>query len=218
MFKITPPSFSEWDTSKLDPRRRKYLDSGMSFDEIVQRVVSRIEITEVSIKPYCRPDRGEPEDARQVIFVIRVEPKTCDLVYNAPDGLRGRYWQSPDDGFLATRQIIDGVLHDLISFAERNPPEPIGKAAPMNRCDIRVSLTCPSAKVWPYEKGTSFLTNYYELKVKRWFDISASETAMWRRTPTDGQFEIKGAIVGTDHTEYIPKKDRSCQIHRCGFT
>lgn len=39
-------------------------------------------------------------------------------------------------------------------------------------------------------------------------------------TPRGGEWEIKGAILGSDRTEYIPegKRDRSCQIHRYGFT
>jgi len=44
---------------------------------------------------------------------------------------------------------------------------------------------------------------------------------MWRQSPTTGDIEIKGALSRTvDLTEYIPqgKRDRSCQIHRFGYT
>jgi hypothetical protein len=33
---------------------------------------------------------------------VNVGHVTCDLLYNAPDGLRGRYWQSRDHGIMAS--------------------------------------------------------------------------------------------------------------------
>lgn len=138
--------------------------------------------------------------------------------------VRGRYWQSPDRGLLATRFLIDTMLPALMSFARENPPTPRGRAAPMAIEDIRASLQAPSAKVWPRETdkdGTLLKCDY--LNVPRW--IESEQTAelnngMWRRSPTGGELEIKGAILGTDGTEHVPEKkqDRSRQIHRSGFT
>jgi hypothetical protein len=95
------------------------------------------------IKPYKNPARGETKEARQVIFRVRVSHQTSDLLYNAPDGLRARYWQSPDHGFLATRHLISMLLPALILFAERNPVTPICKAVPIELKDIRTSLEAP---------------------------------------------------------------------------
>ena len=72
--------------------------------------------------------------------------QTCDLIYNAPDGMRGRYWQSPDHGFAATKHLIGGLLPKLISFADE-PPAPPEKCAPMSVDDIKASLNGMSAKV-----------------------------------------------------------------------
>lgn len=57
-----------------------------------------------------------------MIFLICVGDETCDLLYNASDGLRGRYWQSPDHGFGATKYLIGKFLPALISFAKQTPP------------------------------------------------------------------------------------------------
>ena len=89
---IRPPSRTEWDTSGLSAERRAYLDDGLSFEEIAARVIENATVICSRIEPYERPPRGErKKDGRQIIFVVRVAPETCDLLYNAPDGMRGRY-------------------------------------------------------------------------------------------------------------------------------
>jgi len=211
--------------SELPAKRRAYLDVAVSFEEIASRVLIEMKIIRVAIEPYRMPSPGELKNARQVLFLICVGDETCDLFYNARDGLRARYWQSPDHGFGATRHLIDNLMPPLISFAESNPPIPIGKAAPMASKDIKTSLEAPSAKIWPRERdddGTSLLTDH-QLMVLRWEENgphASINKGLWRRTPRGGELEIKGAILGLDATEYIPrgKRDRSCQIHRFGFT
>jgi hypothetical protein len=206
--------------SELSAKRLPYLNSGLSFEGIASRVLDQMQIIRVSIRPYEMPAPGEPKDARQIIFLISAGDEICDLFYNAPDGLRARYWQSPDHGFDATRHLIEKLLPSFISFAEQKPPSPVGKVAPMASKDIRASLEAPSAKIWPWERDdscTSLLAEH-PLMVPRWYENEPD--GMWRLTPRGGELEIKGAILGPDSTEYIPqgKRDRSYQIHRVGFT
>jgi hypothetical protein len=107
--RIRTPFSSEWDTTQLPAERRAHLDSGLSFEQMVSRVLTEMKIIRVSVKPYEMPAPGEPKDARdarQIIFLLGVADETCDLLFNAPDGLRGRYWQSPDHGVDATKYLI----------------------------------------------------------------------------------------------------------------
>jgi hypothetical protein len=186
-----------------------------------------MQVIRVGIKPYNTPARGEAKDARQAIFLIRVGEEICDLLYNAPDGLRGRYWQSPDHGFGASTHLIDTLSRKLIAFADANPPTPIGKAAPMTSKDFAASLAAPSAKIWPRERNDKdeslLLLTEHQLLVPRWRENerhAVINKGEWRKTPTGGELEIKGALLARDTTEYLPegKRDRSCQIHRFGFT
>ncbi|WP_334398841.1 hypothetical protein [Bradyrhizobium sp. AZCC 2289] len=184
-----------------------------------------MKIIRVAVEPYRTPAPGEPKNARQALFLICVGDETCDLFYNGRDGLRARYWQSPDHGFGATRYLIGNLMSSLISFAENNVPIPVGKAAPMASEEIKASLDAPSAKIWPRERddnGNSLLADH-QLLVLRWEENephASINKGMWRRTPRGGELEIKGGILGPDGTEYIPtgKRDRSCQIHHFGFT
>ncbi|MBR1227025.1 hypothetical protein JQ600_19020 [Bradyrhizobium sp. AUGA SZCCT0176] len=219
---IKPPSRTEWDTSALVANGRTYLDDGLSFKEIAARVIESATVISSRIEPYCTAPRGE-EDGRRIIFVVRVAPQTCDLLYNAPDGMRGRYWQSPDHGFAATKHLIDRLLLTLMSFADE-PPAPPKKCAPMSVEDIKASLEGLSAKVWPRERDDDQKPLWVDdqLKVLRWeqYEEDSAKGRQWRRSFISSDLEIKGAFIGIDQTEYIPedKRDRSCQIHRFGFT
>jgi hypothetical protein len=221
---IRRPDKTELDTLALSAKRRAYLDDDLSFEEIALRVIERAEVISNKIEPYDTAPSGE-KDGRQIIFIVRSELQTCDLLYNAPDGMRGRYWQSPDHGFAATKHLIAGLLPKLMSFAGEHPPTPPEGVAPMSAEDINASLESISAKVWPRENDDNdkWLFGDDQLKVPRWKNnekFAKTHIGWWRQSPTTGDLEIKGALIGTDRTEYIPagKRDRSCQIFKFGFT
>lgn len=222
---IRPPSKMEWDTSRLWATGRAYLDNDdLSFKEIASRVIESATVISNRIRPYDDAPPGE-EDGRQIIFIVRVEPQTCDLLYNAPDGMRGRYWQSPDYGFAATKLLISGLLRTLMLFSERHPPMLPKRCAPMAAEDIKVSLKSISAKVWPreHDDNGNWLFKVDQLKVLRWEQNEGrgEKGPMWRQSPTGGDIEIKGALIRpVDQIECMPegKRDRSCQLHRFGYT
>lgn len=222
---IRKPFATEWDTSQLPEGRLRYLEAGLSFDEMADQIQANSDVVHVETKPYCRPARGEPENARQIIFRVRCGKQASDLLYNSRDGLRGRYWQSPEHGFVATHHLISSLTPALLSFAERNPPK-VQKGVPeMTIEHIRWSLAAPSAKVWPRERDSdaNSLLEADVLKVPRW--VKNEERAEynqreWRKSPRGDELEIKGGLLGSDGTEYLPegKRNRSWQIHEFGYT
>lgn len=215
---IRPPTRTEWDTSRMG---RAYLDASLHFEEIAAEAADRAAIVGGKIEPYRdrapEDDQNEARRARQAILVAKIDHKTCNLLFNAPDGMRGRYWQSPEHGFLATRHLISNLLPKLLAFAEQNTLEIIDKAEPMTLDEMRTSLELPTAKVWPIEKWENGA-----LIVKRWVENEkgAPSGGMWRRSPTGDSVEVKGALLGKDDMEYVPKhkRYRSCQIFHYGYT
>lgn len=221
---MRPPQKAEWDTSQLSPER-SHLNSGLSFEEIASRVAATAEVFRVGIKLYETPARGEPKHARQVTFLLRANPQACDLLFNAPDGLRGRYWQSPDHGFLATKHLIGELIPALKAFAEAEPPALCPDAAGMTIADIVASLAAPSAKIWPreFDDDRNWLLKADNLAIPRWAGSEKQaeiNQGLWRQSQVTDQLDIKGAILGADGTEYIPahKRYRSYQIFKFGFT
>ena len=224
---LKPPDSLQWIVHGLSPDRQGRLEAGLSFEKIASRVRTNAQIVSSKIEPYDTPPTGE-EDGRQIVFAIHLDLDVSDLLWNARDGLRGRYWQSPDYGFLANRHILGELTPKLLSFVEHHHPALITrrgkKPNPMNATDISASLGGVSAKIWPREytddRSKNLLSNDH-LEVSRWANKSHPQNpGRWRKSPAFGDWEIKGALLGLDRTEFIPesKLDRSCQIHQFGFS
>ena len=222
------PGSEKWDTSSLPECRRAYLDSGRSFEEIVGQLVEEAEVRRAWIDPYRTHPTGTPKETRQVCFRLSICPATFDLLYNSPDGLRGRYWQRPDLGDHATHYLITCLKPKLLKSAAGNPPKIIPPAGDMNIEEIEASLDAGSAKVWVREKddeGNTKIDSKSELQltVLRWMqneNKAGNKGPLWRWTPIDDEIEIKGALLTPEGVETIPecKQNRSCQIHLFGFT
>ena len=221
------PSSAEWDTSLLPGSRRAYLDSGRSFEEIARSGAVEAKVLKLWSERYRDRPKNVSNGARQVCFRVQVSKQTYDLLYNAPDGIRGRYWQDPCAGDLATRSLISCLEPILLGFAERNPS--VGAASDViGLQEVCASLRAKSAKVWVREKDDAGNTKIApnsgpQLKVHRWEQNEAligSKGPLWRWTPCDDEIEIKGAILDAMGMEHIPeiKRDRSLQIHQYGFT
>uniref|UniRef100_UPI001AEC5E1D hypothetical protein n=1 Tax=Bradyrhizobium liaoningense TaxID=43992 RepID=UPI001AEC5E1D len=146
-----------WDTSNFSAERREYLDGDLAFEAIARSIASEATVLRTWLEPYHTANpRNHPErSARQVCFRVSVYPQTFDLFYNSSDGLRGRYWQEPELGFEATKQVIRLLRPNLMRFAEANPPgfERRSKfASEMGLADVGISLDAPSSKVWVGEE------------------------------------------------------------------
>jgi hypothetical protein len=216
------PKSDEWDTSNLPTQRRAYLDQGLSFEDVTASTVSQAQVRKNWIKPY-RDAPEELKNYRQACFRVFVGYQNCDLIYNAPDGLRGRYWQSPDIGFLATRHLIGALKPKLLEFTKDNPAKifpPNTNIKEMTIDEVRASLDAISAKVWVRE---NISYDRPQLTVRRWElneNVLGGKGILWRWTAYEDEIEVKGALLDPAGSETIPdgKRDRSCQIHYYGFT
>jgi len=193
---IRRPFSDEWDISGLPTDRREYLDADPNFEDIAARACAELRVVRGSIKRYKSPATGEPKNARQVVFRVEFSGTTNDLLWNARDGLRSRYWQSPEHGYEATKHLIVALLPKLIAFAKENDPAVCKGAAEMTWGDISASLEAPSAKIWPLERDDdgNGLFCVQQLVVPRWAsnEERAPNKAMWRQTPVASFLEIKG--------------------------
>ena len=219
-FTTSPPSASEWQfASEMPSERQARPMEGRSFEDIASDIVRRCTVIGVELRPYStsRVDR----DARQIVFRIGLgDTALCDAFFNAPDGLRGRYWQSPYAGDAATRHFIEAWTPGLLEFFAASPPSVPPKVTSMTSEDVAVSLGCPSAKVWPYERDAQGQIDLTEggafLDVVKW---RAAVNRNWRWTPEGRDLEIKGALIKPDRSERVPvgKRMRAHDIHANGF-
>lgn len=216
------PGPGEWDVSALLAAGREYLGARVSFEDISADIVAHAVVHEGWIEPYRNNPGNVDPRTRQICFRVGTSYRSCDLFYNAPDGLRGRYWQAPECGDQATRHLIDLLRNHLLTFASDTPLSVGGKAAEMHRADVEASLSAPSAKVWIRESTIS-IESGPQLLVRRWEGNESkpgNKVRLWRWTPYECAIDLKGALVDPVGTEHVPdsKRDRAHQIHCFGFT
>jgi hypothetical protein len=154
---------------------------------IAALIFAQLEITKYWIKPLETPPKtpGFPKDFQQACFRLHVSNEAFDLFHNAPDGLRGRYWQSPDIGFLATRHLIQVLSWKLLTYAAEKSTCLENKAKEMTVDEVRASLAAPSAKVWVRERddqGNLIISTKDEARliVPRWEENEEVKPALAR--------------------------------------
>ena len=211
------PLEAEWSVRAFPASRRRYLESRISFEDIASSTTTRGSIVSAVIKPY----RSHlSSGSRQVVFRLKVGRKNCDLFFNSADGMRGRYWRSPEIGDSAARHLVDLLTPRLMTWLKQNPPVVVDNATPMTLKEIEYSLACPTTKIWPVEEG-SFARNGLDVSVwemNEWENPSYYPD-LWRWTPDDRDLEIKSALIDLKWVEYDPKRgQRAVQIHKFGFT
>jgi hypothetical protein len=122
--------------------------------------------------------------------------------------------------------LIDALNAMLLAYAKNNRPVLEGKAREMTIDEVGASLNAPSAKVWVREiddqrNNMIAFDNEPALMIPRWKADPGPKGPLWRWTPYGDEIEMKGALIRRGgNAEHIPesKRDRSCQIHRHGYT
>jgi len=209
-----PPD--EWFYEGLPWGRVARLES-FDFDTIVQHIVAGAKVAkQPETLPFNDGRTSAARKARQTVFRIRLTPRhLCDTLYSGRDGLRARYWLSPEQGDAATGQLITALLPMLLE-AGRQAAALYG-AVPMAAEDLGEALVMKSAKVWPIEVDWTD----EGLKVRRWMTSPHPKWGTrWRFMPEHCDIEVKSALIDLQRGEHIPgtKVDRAEQIYRHGFT
>jgi hypothetical protein len=192
----------------------------ISFEEMIADIVANANVIRRKIVPYADGITPAEKAARQVIFRIQLRrPELCDLFFNGRDGLRGRYWHSAKIGNEATRFLLRALQPMLLDDVRRRHDliEVDAEAAPMDERDVRISLTKPSAKVWPVETAGE----RFGLEVARWRGNPHPVWGdAWTWTPSRSDLEVKGALIDLEHHQHVPpkKRDRARQINSHGFS
>jgi hypothetical protein len=210
------PGPSEWDTTRLSLKRRGYLESETPFEQMVADLTEKAEVLCVNLEP---SDGLKGKGSRRAVFRIAIGAVAVDLLHNSPHGLRGRYWQAPDLGDVATRRLLDALRSTVLSFAARNLS---------SREEIELSeksIDAPTAKVWISEDNFLSSIDDQQLCVRRWCknEENAPERirGLWRRWwPDRSEIEIKGRFLFASGAPYDPpsKRFRASHIHFFGFT
>jgi hypothetical protein len=209
------PANDEWNFLEMEHARRSPLDT-VCFSDIVDKIERQGRVVGAP-QPERADNREAPRSTLRANFSIGMPAPIGDLLHNGRDGLRARYWQSPETGECATRRLLDrlqGLLFDSLPSKLEIDGFVLTRDAAAN------SLKFNSAKVWVHEK--QLRSDGQLLEVPRWasYENEPDNPRMWKWTPMAMVFEIKSGWITPQGEEWVSKakKNRSDQIHRWGFT
>lgn len=194
------------------------LTSSVTYREIVTRL--RQEMV-----PECfhqEPRWSDPSYSRAV-FTATVGPRLFDLFFNSRTGYRGAYYDAPDKGLSANRQLFDELAPVLVEWAAVQHVD-------ANRNSITSSLSLPSAKAWLAEEPLSLCgkclgewSNSYVSSLHivngRW-DISKHAHASWGSQAQElTKIRFFGGFVNANNDEWIAahKSNRASQLWKHGW-
>jgi hypothetical protein len=112
------------------------LTRSLSFSEIVERVRQQM-----SIVCCHRQDCDDRPGFSRVIYCADIGYSLFDLFFNSEFGYRGAYFQSPESGLAANRQLFHALTEKLLAWIAEN-------GSGQNPTLIRASLSAISVKVW----------------------------------------------------------------------
>jgi hypothetical protein len=208
---------TEWRFASGMPRARASALDASLFDEIVERFAGEVTVAAVPVSEKA-VDPKAPKGTTRATIALSVSPTTGDLIHNGRDGLRARYWISPDIGESATLRLVGLVSPVLMSSL---PGKVTGSdASEMTKEDLARALQLSSTKIWLGEGQLTVRGRF--LDVPRWAfnEQEQDNPRLWRWTPEPTRFEVKTGWLTPDHAEFVVeyKKSRSCHIHRWGFS
>ena len=209
---------AKWDLSPdLDATRLKELRNPPSFEDIVKRIRTEMEVL------CCHSDTAEISGFERVIYCIRVSQPSFDLLFNSGKGYRAAYYLSPHEGLQANDYIIRSLLSGLIASSHTTSAEKENNF-------ITESLSSPSAKVCLAEPQPGICANCNgewvtphdeaaEILNDRW-ELGESIYAKWgRKAPFLTKIRVIGAFLNAKHDEFVPerKRHRARHIYESGW-
>jgi hypothetical protein len=147
----------------------------------------------------------------RVIYCAEIVQALFDLFFNSAAGYRGKYFESPENGVAANRQLLDAVMETLLLWSSEHCKD-------KDPALIRRSLSASSAKAWVAESTLELCSyccgewsNSYKSELEiangRW-ELENCTYASWgRQAPEFRKLRIFGGFVNDASEEYVaPRK------------
>lgn len=203
----------------FDPARLATLLSAVSFSHIAERLER-----EMNIVCCHKQDCNDSPGFARIIYCAEIGHTLFDLFFNSASGYRGAYFESPENGLAANRQLLRTVTEKLLAWSIEN-------CSGEDITFIRRSLSASSAKAWLAEitlelcaacSGEWSTSHKSDLEIVngRW-ELDNHTHAVWgRQAPGFGKFRVFGGFVNDSSDEYVaPRKvDRARDIWQRGWS
>lgn len=206
-------------TGVASPERRRALESPMAFSELVSALKSALCIT-----CFHREPKDGDESYTRAAFCAEVGHSLFDAFFNTSTGYRGAYFESPEKGLAANREMIDELATSLTAWA-------VFHDANVDQEWLAESLSLPSAKAWLAEDAAAYCqacrggwgaayTSEIHFMNGRWEHATHTHAAWGTQAPYLTKLRIFGGFVNDSHQEWVAghKRARAQQIWDHGWT
>lgn len=207
---------SAWQfSSQFDTERRTRLESVVSFESVVDRIVAEAKNIRVNL---CQGKDPGLTEARRPIFSFEVSQDTFDAFFNSPVGYRAQYLSDPEAGQAANGHFVERLAGQLAAVASSADADP-----ELLQSEVELSLLAASAKVWVHEDYFPFQSLTADLAVSSWLTQAKAgiKKAEWGLcAPRCSMLQIKGAFIDHWGNEIVPKNKigRRFEIQKYGFS
>lgn len=202
---------------RSDATRLAALTSVVPFGDIADRVKREMNIGCCHVQ-----DCGDRPGFARVIYCAEIGQRLFDLVFNSASGYRGQYFESPENGVAANRQLLHAVTEKLRLWSSEHCED-------ADPALIRCSLSASSTKAWvaestlelcAYCSGEWSNSQKSELEIAngRW-ELENHTYASWgRQAPEFRKLRIFGGFVNNATEEYVAphKVHRAIDIWKWG--
>lgn len=213
-------SNDKWIVSaEIGTSRKKKLTSGISFEEILERILERATVNNHQREKL----RSNPEYYR-IVVELKVCSETVDMFHNSMCGYRAQYFDSVNTGERANKYVMELLTPRVTKLLYgRNK-----RTCPL--WFVEKSLSNIHAKIWIHQGLwlRRARNNEQHLFIKRWqkeqsnYDKNIRKRARWAGlTPMDEVIlDLKGAYFTLEGKPYgkSTKPHRGNDIHKYGFT
>ena len=202
-----------------DSARVGTLLSVVPFSDIADRIRREMNI----LCCHTDPCNDSPGFAR-VIYCVEIGDTLFDLFFNSASGYRGTYFESPESGLVANRQLFYAVKEKLLSMrSERHNG--------IDHALVRRSLSASSAKTWVAEctrelcvscsgEWSNSHKSDLEIANDRWEIVDHTHAKWGRQAPRFRKLRIFGGFVNDTSDEYVAphKVHRANDIWQWGWS
>lgn len=141
----------------FDSERRTCLESVVSFESVLDRIVEEIKSIHVRV---CHGKEPGLTESRRPVFSFEVSQNTFDAFFNSPVGYRAQYLADPETGQAANGRLMKRLFPKLIAVAPSVFADPA-----LLESEIALSLRAASSKVWVHEDYFPFQSLTVDLAI-----------------------------------------------------
>jgi len=173
---------------------------------------------------FHREPKHRDDSYTRADFCLDVGTELFDAFFNTASGYRGAYFEAPEKGEAANRELLSRLSPALVEWA-------VGRDLTVDRAWLFESLALPTAKVWLGEVAAALCSSCaggwsvsyvsaLHIVNDRWERSTHTHSVWGRQAPESSKLRVFGGFINNRSQEWVAdhKRERAHQIWEHGWT